>query len=101
MKLDGRNVLNVLHNAGVADGDWEQLGKQLVARSALRSIRANRLGNDVLSMIDTIYQWLRSDIEASWEKLVEAVETLRGGEATADMVRRKAGFGKTDFCITS
>ena len=100
MKLDGRNVLNVLHNAGVADGDWEQLGMQLVARSALRSIRANRLGNDVLSMIDTIYQWLRSDIEASWEKLAEAVETLRG-EATADMVRRKAGFGKTDFCITS
>ena len=46
-------------------------------------------------MIDTIAQWLQSDVEASWEKLAEAVSKVGGyGEATAKAVQQK---GKPHF----
>ena len=46
-------------------------------------------------MIDTIAQWLQSDIEASWEKLAEAVSKVGGyGKATSKVVQQKAGIGK-------
>ena len=46
-------------------------------------------------MIDTIAQWLQSDVEASWEKLAEAVTKVGGyGEATAKAVLQKAGICK-------
>ena len=38
---DEKNVLNVLHKAGVSDEDWYQLGCNLVTKTAdLRAIRA-------------------------------------------------------------
>ena len=46
-------------------------------------------------MIDTIAQWLQSDIEAAWEKLAEAVSKVGGyGKATSKVVQQKAGIGK-------
>ena len=54
MKLDDRNILNVLHDAEFADAHWELLGKQLIKRSALLNIRANRHGETSHCMIDTI-----------------------------------------------
>ena len=43
-------------------------------------------------MSDTISQWLRTDTEATLEKLAEAVAKVEGyGEATANIVRQKAG----------
>ena len=49
-------------------------------------------------MIDTISQWVRTDLEASWVKLAEAVTKVAGyGEATAKSVRQNAGKGK-DKC---
>ena len=95
MKLDERNILNVLHEAQFADADWELLGKQLISSLALKNINANRRGNPNLCMIDTIDQWLRTDTKASWEKLAEAIPKVQGyGEATANIVRKKAGIGK-------
>ena len=72
-KLNERNVLNVLHEAQFADDDWEQLSQQLIEHVPVATIRANRPGQANLCRIDTISQWLRTDSEASWEKLAEAV----------------------------
>ena len=95
MKLDTRNILNVLHEAGFADAHWELLGQWLIKRSALLNIRANRHGDPNLCMIDTISQWLMTDLEASWEKLAGAIAKVEQyGEATANKVREKAGIGK-------
>ena len=93
MELNDRNILNVLHEAEFADAHWELLGNELIKRSALLTIRANRHGDSSLCMIDTISQWLRTDTEASWEKLAAAVAKLEEyGEATANVVRKKAGI---------
>ena len=98
MELNDRNILNVLHEAEFADAHWELLGKQLIKHAALLNIRANRLGDPSLCMIDTISQWLRTDTKASWEKLAGAVAKVEQyEEATANTIRRKAGIGKTDF----
>ena len=95
-ELNERNILNVLHDAKIADADWELIGAQLIDRPALRNIRANRPGEASLCMIDTISQWLRTDLQASWKKLAEAVERVAAyGEATAEAVRRNAGIGET------
>ena len=98
MELNDKNILNVLHEAGFADAHWMLLGQQLIKRSALLNIDANRRGNPNLCLIDTISQWLRTDAAKSWEKLADAVAKVEEyGEATADIVRRMAGIGKTDF----
>ena len=95
MELNVKNILNVLHEAGFADADWELLGEQLINDPALRNIRAGRHGDPSPCMIDTIVQWLRPDFEASWEKLAEAVaKVAQYGEATADTVRKNSGIGK-------
>ena len=92
-----RNVYNVLRKTGFSDGDWFQLGQQLIEIADLKMIEANR--HKVSDcMADTISQWLQSDIEASWEKLAEAVTNVGGyGEATAKAVLQKAGIGKPNF----
>ena len=95
-QLSERNILNVLHEAGFADAHWELLGKQLINGPALLNIRANRNGDPSLCMIDTISQWQRTDLEASWEKLAGAVAKVEQyGEATAAIVWQKAGIVHT------
>ena len=93
--LNVRNVLNVLHEAHFADGDWAQLGLQLIDHFDSTTIRADH-GRASDCMIDTIFQWLRTDTKASWEKLAEAVTKVKGfGEATAASVLQKAGIVHT------
>ena len=95
MELNDKNIVNVLHEADFADAHWELLGKQLIKRSALLNIRANRHGDSSLCIMDTIAQWLRTDAAKSWEKLAEAIAKVEEyGEATADIVRQDAGIGK-------
>ena len=95
--LNVRNVLNVLHEAGFSDGDWFQLGQQLIETTDLKTIQANH-HEASKCMIDALSQWLQSDLKASWEKLAEAVTRVGGyGEATAKAVRQKAGIGKANF----
>ena len=93
-ELNVRNALNVLHEAGFSDGDWFQLGQQLIETANLMTIKANH-HEASNCMIDTISQWLHSDLKTSWEKLAEAVTKVVGyGEATAKAVRQNAGIGK-------
>ena len=99
LKLNEKNILNVLHEARFADGHWELLGQCLITRSALLTIRASRFGEANFCMIDTIVQWLRTDLEASWEKLAEAVARVEEyGEVTADIVRY-TGMLIPIFCV--
>jgi len=100
-ELDVRNILNVLHDCDVdfAEADWELLGQQLLRRSQLRTIRADRNGDPSLCLIDTASTWLQTDVNASWERLAEAIEQVATyGEKTANTVRQKAGIpvGKAD-----
>ena len=93
-----KNIVNVLHEAEFADGDWELLGLQLIKHVHLTTIKANRRGQVSLCMMDMVSQWLRNKLEPSWNKLAEAVEKVEGyGKATAQVVQRKAGIGKTDI----
>ena len=95
LKLDEKNIVNVLHEAKFADGDWAQLGLQLIDHFDSTTTRTNH-SEASLCMIDTILQWLAKDTEASWEKLAEAIAKVRGyGEATANRVREKAGIVHT------
>ena len=44
-------------------------------------------------MSDTISCWLRNDLIGFWERLAAAVSKVEGyGEATANIVRQKAGI---------
>ena len=86
---------NVLHEARFSDGDWFQLGQQLIETTNLETIEANH-HEASNCMIDAISQWLQSDLKASWRNLLKL--SLRWediyGEATAKAVRQKAGIGK-------
>ena len=97
-ELDEKNIVNVLHEAQFADGDWELLGLQLIKHADLTTIKANRHGEVSLCTMDMVSQWLRNELEPSWNKLAEAVEKVgKYGKATAQVIRRKAGIGKTNF----
>ena len=98
-ELDEKNIVNVLHAAKFADGDWELLGLQLIKRTDhLTTIKADRDGKSNRCMMDMVSQWLKTELEPSWGKLAEAVEKVDGyGKATAKVIRQKAGIGKTDF----
>ena len=90
--------MNVLHEAGFSDGDWFQLGQQLIETADLKRIKASDR-EPSNCMIHILFQWLQSDLKASWEKLAEAVTRVGGyGEATAKAVQLKAGLGKSTYC---
>ena len=92
LELDLLNVLNVLREAGFADAGWAELGLQLIDHFDLSTTKADH-GQANLCMIETISHWLKSDLEASWEKLADAIPKVRGyGEAIATIVRRTCMF---------
>ena len=99
-ELDVKNIVNVLHEAEFADGDWELLGLQLIKHTDLTTIEANRRGKASLCMMDMVSQWLKTELEPSWNKLAAAIEKVEGyGKATAKVVRQKSGIGKTDLVL--
>ena len=98
-ELDVKNAINILDEAKFADGDWVQLGLQLIDHFDSTTINADH-GRASDCMIHTIFQWLRTDSKASWEKLAEAVTKVKGyGEATADIVRQKTGLVHTGMFV--
>jgi len=104
LKLDVTNILNVLHDPNIdfADADWEILGQQVIRCSQLRNIGADRRGNPSLCLIDTASTctWLQTDVNASWERLAEAIEKVDTyGEKTATAVRQKAGIREADYQV--
>ena len=98
-ELDVKNAINVLDESKFADGDWVQLGLQLIDHFDSTTISADH-GRASDCMIQTILQWLRTDSKASWKKLAEAVTKVKGyGEATADIVRQKTGLVHTGMFV--
>ena len=94
-ELNVKNVVNVLHEAKFADGDWAQLGLQLIDHFNSATISADH-GKASDCMIHMIFQWLRTDTKVSWEKLAAAVTKVKGyGEATAASILQKAGIVHT------
>jgi len=98
LKLDARNILNVLHDPEIdfVDADWQRLGQQLLRVSQLRNIEANRRGDSSLCLMDTVSTWLQTDVKASWKRLAEAIEKVDTyGQKTATTVQQKAGIGQS------
>ena len=96
-----KNILNALHRGNFTDGDWFDLGQQLITNAALNTIEADHGGKKHL-MIDMVSLWLKSDLNASWETLAEAVKSLeKYGEKAARIVRENAGIGKITTLISS
>ena len=90
-----KNVVNVLHEAKFADGDWPKLGLQLIDDTTLTTIKSD-YGESSLCMIETISRWIKTDSKPSWEKLAGAVAKVEQyGEATADIVREKVAIVHT------
>lgn len=78
-----RNITNEL----VAVENWEVVGVNLgISHIKLSEIRSSRGGNGPLCKISMADTWLRSDIDASWEKLVKALEDT-GNEVPAENIR--------------
>ena len=87
--------MNVLHEARFSNGNWVQLGLQLIQDVDSTLIRADH-GRASDCMIETISQWLRTDTKPSWEKVADAVTWVGGyGEASAAIVLQKAGIVHT------
>lgn len=64
-----KNVLNALV-------EWEDLGTELgIKSSKIREIDRNRKGVVGRCRYDLIDYWLSSDRNASWEKLIEALQS--------------------------
>ena len=74
--------------------DWEPVGLELgISSTRLQEIRANRMNQGSLCKISMADTWLRSDVNASWEKLANALDATRNS-TQADLVRSTYG----EFC---
>ncbi len=75
--------------------EWEQLGSLLdIKKYKLNDIRESRHGVAANCKMDLFDYWLRSDIQASWNKLVEALETM-DYSSLAHKIRVQHRLGKS------
>lgn len=82
-----RNITNEL----VDVIDWESVGLVLdISSTKLHEIRANRMNNGALCKISMADTWLRSDVNASWEKLADALDKTNNS-IQAETIRNKYG----------
>ncbi len=74
--------------------EWEQLAAHLgVKKYKLDEIRESRRGVTANCKMDMFDYWLRSDIRASWKKVVETLEKMDYGRLATNM-RVRHGLGK-------
>ena len=80
-----KNLSNIL----VEVVNWYQLGINLNIKGyKLEEIRRNKHGDIAMCKMALIDLWLRSDIKASWEKLVEVLEEMDEAK-TVEKIRIK------------
>ncbi len=71
--LNAKNLSNVL----MPVVNWKQLGINLdIKRYKLNEIEKNYSGDTAGARLALIDLWLRSDINASWEKLIAALKEM-------------------------
>ena len=78
---------------------WEEIGTELnIPPAAINNIERNKRGNVNMCTLGLIDHWLRTDIEATWEKLAQALENLNENDVAAD-IREKyiPGSGSIPF----
>lgn len=69
--------MRVLVNELVKVIEWERLGLSLgIKKHKLQEIKTYRSNNGSLCKLDLLDLWLRSDVHASWSKLVDALKSL-------------------------
>jgi len=75
--------------------EWESLGAFLgVKKYKLNDIQVERRGKLSLCKMDLFDQWLRSDVNASWEMVARALESMDGDYNTlAQNVRMRHNLG--------
>jgi hypothetical protein len=84
-----RNITNEL----VDVMEWEPVGVVLgISATKLHEIRANRMNNGPLCKISMADTWLRSDVNASWEKLADALDATNNS-IQADAIRNNVNYG--------
>lgn len=81
--LTVKNLSNVL----VEVLEWHQLGVNLdLKHYKLNEIAKNKMGDAAACRLAFIDLWLRTDVNASWEKLVEALEKM-GEHRTIERIK--------------
>lgn len=88
--LTVKNITNEL----VDVAEWEPVGVYLgISAARLAEIRASRMNNAPLCKISMADTWLRGHVDASWEKLAQALDSS-GNSDQAARVRENYGV----FC---
>ena len=81
-----KNLSNVL----VEVLNWPQLGANLDLKMyKLKEIEKNKMGDIAGGRLAFIDLWLRTDVNASWEKLITALEMIGGYETTIERIREE------------
>lgn len=76
-----KNLLNVL----VELVRWEDLGAHLgLKHYKLTEIERNKRGDVGQCKLALVDMWLRTDVNASWEKLVQALRDMGGAETEGE-----------------
>ena len=76
--------------------EWEPVGVNLgISATKLSEIKANRMNNGPLCKISMADTWLRSDVNATWEKLAQALEST-GNKEQAERIRNQYGMSSLD-----
>ena len=85
--LDVKNITNEL----VDVAEWEPVGINLgLSAAKLAEIKASRMNNAPLCKISMADAWLRSDLDATWEKLAVALDKS-GNDKQAERIRTNYG----------
>lgn len=80
-----KNLSNIL----VEVLEWKQLGANLGMKMyKLNEIGRNNMGSVAGAKLAFIDQWLRSDVNASWEKLAKALEDT-GNDTVIERINRE------------
>lgn len=76
--------------------EWELLGSNLgIKKHKLNEIKEERRGKASHCRMDMLDYWLRSDVKASWLKLVQALEKMEGEYAAlCQTLRVNHGLGQ-------
>lgn len=68
--------------------DWDQLATRLSIKDyKINEIARNKHGNVAQCKLALVDLWLRSDLSASWDKLVEALTEVGGHERVVDKIK--------------
>ena len=73
--LTVHNILEVLNTGEFPAANCEELGLALdIKKYVLHNILSNRRGQVTLQLADIFEHWLNNDLEASWDKVADALE---------------------------